>query len=57
MEDIRLMSNTQLQKRLAELEDSFAQALSDNCDANTLTLLWKRIQLYRNELENRMQGN
>lgn len=47
------LSCEHLLREIQELEDSYAQALGDEADANTLSNLWHRIKLLNREMEQR----
>jgi hypothetical protein len=42
-----------LLKEIQELEDSYAEALADEADAQTLSALWNKIKVLNRQIEQR----
>jgi uncharacterized small protein (DUF1192 family) len=42
-------------KEVHDLEDAYAEALGDEADVRTLSLLWQRIKLLNEEIERQRQ--
>ncbi len=51
--DITKMPTGELEKRVMEMEDSYAELLGDNQDVHTLHLIWMHLKELRSELKRR----
>jgi ABC-type uncharacterized transport system ATPase subunit len=45
------MANNEIEERISQLEEEYAQALKKNADIHTLSTIWQRIKILKAELK------
>lgn len=53
--DVTKMPAHELEKRIQDLEDSYAELLGDDENRKSLYLVWQRLRELKSELEKRQQ--
>lgn len=51
--EIKELTRYEIEERIGELEQTYAELLADQADAKTLHNIWKEIQLLQGELQAR----
>ena len=53
LDDVRFVPTVELQSRVQELEQKYAEALGNESDIHTLSKIWQRIKEIKSELSTR----